>query len=564
MRIQTRRSTARRSASDTSQPSWRRRVSRVAWSPVYVASRLPVWIARRAKAFPRSLLSVRMRLALWYLAILAIVFFVFGGIVYSATTRNAQTSQNADLVALSQQLLQRYNPTTGLLDVQDPFTSGPFSSGSGKSTSVAPNETPPLLGPDDIATLYDGQNNMTQQLGPLVGQGNSDLQDIVSLRRNKFGGPSDSGYFSLKLLVSDVSGKQLHVMYAIYLTTFAENGHSSGTLIVGRPSQADAALRSLIPGLLLAGPLTLLIAALGGYWVASRAMRPVRLITRTAQSIEETDLSRRLRLKRRDELGELAATFDHMLDRLEAAFVRQRQFTADASHELRTPLSVVDLEVTRGLAERRAPEEYERILATVRAENAHMTRLVEDLLALARADAGQAQWQMEPLDLSDVALEALERLAPLARERGVELVAGPLPELRVMGDRLALTRLVMNLIENGVKYGGGRDGRVTLTTGAIHERRLSWAWARVSDNGPGIAAEHLPHLFERFYQVDTARERLDSPRADEAETAGDSGLGLAIVRWIAEGHGGSVGVQSAIGQGSTFELHLPLLAGGSR
>ena len=515
------------------------------------------WLIRRIGGMARALMSVRTRLALWYLAILAIVFFVFGGIVYSATMRNAQTAQNADLVTLSQRLAQQYNASTGLLDVQDPYTSGSFVPGEGKSVVSAASEPKPLLGPDEIAVLYNSQGSVTQQLGPLVGAGNADLQDIIRLRIDKFGGTPDSGYFSLKMLVTDLTGRHLYAMYALYLTTFTQSGHT-GTLIVGQPSQADAALRSLVPGLLLAGPLTLIVAALGGYWVASRAMRPVRLITRAAQSIEETDLSSRLRLTRRDELGELAATFDHMLDRLEAAFLRQRQFTADASHELRTPLTVVDLEVSRGLAERRQPEEYERILTAVQAENAHMSRLVDDLLALARADAGQAQWQMAPLDLSDVALDALERLAPLARERGVELTAGPLPEARVMGDRAALTRLFVNLIENAVKY-SGLGGRVTLETERVLDGGSRWAIARVRDDGPGIAAEHLPHLFERFYRVDMARQRSDERESDASrQTSGGSGLGLAIVRWVAEAHGGSIGVESAVGRGSVFALRLPL------
>jgi signal transduction histidine kinase len=288
-------------------------------------------------------------------------------------------------------------------------------------------------------------------------------------------------------------------------------------------------------------------------------MRPVRLITRAAQSIGETDLSRRLRLKRRDELGELAATFDHMLDRLEAAFTRQRQFTADASHELRTPLTVVDLEVNRGLTTRQPPEEYERILAAVRAENAHMTRLVEDLLMLARADTNQAQLRPEPLDLSDVALDALERLAPLARERQVELVAGALPELRVVADRAALTRLFVNLIENGVKYAAtGTEARVTLTTGDDYAQGSAWAWARVADNGPGIPAEHLPHIFERFYRADAARDRGASLPDTDDGASGGSGLGLAIARWIAEAHGGSIGVSSVPGAGTVFEVRLRL------
>jgi signal transduction histidine kinase len=507
----------------------------------------------------RLLVSVRVRLALWYLAVLALVFFIFGGIVYKTTAQNVENAQSAALISTSQQLLRNYNSSTGLLDVQDPFTSAPTPPSGGKPAVALAKGPPSLLGPDDIAVLYDTQGNVTQQLGPVVDQSVANLQDIVRLRRDKFGSTQDTWFFSLKLTTADTSGGQAISNYVLCGTTITVNGQNAGMLVVGQPSQASATLRNLVPGLLLAGPLTLLIAALGGYWVASRAMRPVRLITRAAQSIGETDLSRRLRLKRRDELGELAATFDHMLDRLEAAFTRQRQFTADASHELRTPLTVVDLEVNRGLTTRQPPEEYERILAAVRAENAHMTRLVEDLLMLARADTNQAQLRPEPLDLSDVALDALERLAPLARERQVELVAGALPELRVVADRAALTRLFVNLIENGVKYAAtGTEARVTLTTGDDYAQGSAWAWARVADNGPGIPAEHLPHIFERFYRADAARDRGASLPDTDDGASGGSGLGLAIARWIAEAHGGSIGVSSVPGAGTVFEVRLRL------
>ena len=556
MRTRTRRTSAEKSRLTVARPSWRWRMWRHVWVIARFTGRPPLWIAGRVRSLPGALRSVRMRLALWYLAVLAVVILFFGSILYSTTQRNVEGRQQANLTVTSQQLSQRYDKATGVLDVPDLFP-GCQTSPNCKQQVQAKQE-PYLLGPNDVVVLFDTQGNIVQHLGPITAQGAADVQDIVRLRGNKFGAAQDSLFFSQTITVVDFTGQQTGTDYALYLTTITQNGQNVGVLVVGQP-QDGAKLRALLPGLLVAGPLTLLVAALGGYWVASRAMRPVRLITRAAQTIEETDLSRRLHLKRRDELGELAATFDHMLDRLEAAFARQRQFTADASHELRTPLSVVGLEVSRGLAERREPEEYERILAAVRAENEHMSRLVDDLLALARADAGQSQWQMEPLDLSDVALEALERLAPLARERGIELVAGALPELPITGDRLALTRLFVNLIENGVKYTSGPDGRVTLTTGALHQDGI--AWAHISDNGPGIAAEHLPHLFERFYRVDAARERLDPSSVDGAETTGGSGLGLAIVRWIAEAHDGSMSVQSTGGPGAVFELRLPLLAG---
>ncbi|HKV85133.1 MAG TPA: HAMP domain-containing sensor histidine kinase [Ktedonobacterales bacterium] len=561
MRVKTRQNAPRVShPAPVGRRTPRRWLGRAGRGALRFARSIPLRVARRVRAIPQALVSVRVRLALWYLAILAIVFLVFGGIVYSTTVRNAQNEQSAALATTSQQLIQNYDAATGMLNVSDPFSSGLVAPG-GKATRPVDKGSLFVLGPSDIAVLFNTQDQVAQRLGPVSDQGVADLQDIVRLRHAKFGSSSDTSLFYAKVATIDTSGRERFESLVVYLTSFSVNGQPAGTLVVGQPPLANATLQSLVPGLLIAGPLTLLVAALGGYWVASRAMRPVRLITRAAQAIGEKDLSRRLLLKRRDELGDLAATFDHMLDRLEAAFTRQRQFTADASHELRTPLTVVDLEVSRGLTTRQPPEEYERILAAVRAENAHMSRLVEDLLMLARADTDQAQLRPEPLDLSDVALDALERLAPLARERRVELVAGALPELRVVADRAALTRLFVNLIENGVKYTTGAHARVTLTTGGDDTHGASWAWARVADNGPGIPDEHLPHIFERFYRVDAARQRGDIVTDTADGASGGSGLGLAIARWIAEAHGGFISVSSAPGEGSVFEARLPLVAG---
>jgi signal transduction histidine kinase len=243
-----------------------------------------------------------------------------------------------------------------------------------------------------------------------------------------------------------------------------------------------------------------------------------------------------------------------MLDRLQAAFDRQRQFTADASHELRTPLSIVSLEVSRALEARRSLQEYERVLGVVQLESTFMARLVNQLLTLARLEAGRAASKPEELDFSDVALEAVERLAPLAASRQVKLVTGELPELKVYGDRQQVLQMVTNLVENAVKYAQVEAPRVEVSTG----RQDGQAWVRVEDNGPGIAAEHLPHLFERFYRVDKARSRGPEAAGDEAGESTGSGLGLAIVQWIAQAHGGRATVRSQVGQGATFEVNLPL------
>jgi len=336
--------------------------------------------------------------------------------------------------------------------------------------------------------------------------------------------------------------------------------HITGWVILGQPMDANNQLPRLALTLVLAGGFTLLIAMGGGYWLANRALWPVKAITRTAQEISETDLDRRLSIHTGDELGELAGTFDRMLDRLQAAFNRQRQFTADASHELRTPLAIIGLETDRALSTGRDAAEYRRVLQVIRSENQSMTRLVGELLTLARMDAGQVTLKREPLDLSDVVLEVVERYAPLAAQKGIQIQTGDLPELPVEADRQFLAQMVGNLVDNAIKYspaGSGQWVRAETGMSPVVAGSPAQAWVRISDNGPGIAQEHLPHLFDRFYRVDSARSH-NPDEEEHADQIPGSGLGLSIVKWIAEVHGGCARVQSQPGEGTSFEVKIPL------
>jgi signal transduction histidine kinase len=512
--------------------------------------------------------GVRIRLTLWYLLILGLVFLVFGTIVYATTKQAAENAAHTQLLLTTQQLLHSYDASDGRLHVADVWADGqptPI-----KVAPVMPANTSPL-GFFGVAVLLDAQGRVIQQLGPVTQTAVSQLgtwQATMAAKRSLASGAGPASATatltlhvatkaSLKASGPAVAGGEADVPYTVYMTEIQGSGGSDGWLVVAQPDEESQSLQALVPGLLIAGPATLLLAALGGYWLATRAMRPMQLITRTARQIGETDLSRRLNLKRKDELGDLAATFDGMLARLEAAFMRQRQFTADASHELRTPLAIVGLEVERALAQAREPTEYVQVLAVVQAENAYMSRLVNDLLTLARADAGQAAPQWESVDLGDVVLDAVERLAPLARAHAVTLQAGELPEVVVTGDRAYLAQMLTNLVENGIKYTSGVGSRVAVTLGY----EADGACIRVADDGPGIPAEHLPHIFERFYRVDEARTHEPAEEPSGAATctqvAGGSGLGLAIVEWIAQLHGGAVRAHSMVGKGAAFEVWLP-------
>ncbi|HET8628792.1 MAG TPA: ATP-binding protein [Thermomicrobiales bacterium] len=516
--------------------------------------------------------SIRWRLTLWYVAILAAVLAVFGGIVYASQAQSLRAQQDDALRRQAQGLAAAYDPRTNQFALaagpQDqlgsPAAKAPPASAAtptltaaevaklealkraGSLATPAPAEKqapapPPSLDAADVVLLVGPDGEILQWLGPIDG---ADVKKILGTQVLDGAPRAGDTFFSTAL-----SGQP----YQFYTTRVLFKGAEFGTLVLGRPDLQGGQLRRLLFALLVAAPATLLVAAGGGYWLAARAMRPVRAITGAAREIGATDLGRRLNLPNRDELGELAATFDQMLDRLDAAFRRQRQFTSDASHELRTPLTIVQLEVERALAGPLPPAEQARALATIQAENAYMARLVDDLLTLARADAGRATLRREPLDLADLALGVVERLAPLARERGLRLDVAAPPEILVRGDRLYLERLLVNVVENAIKYTAGHGAWVRVAAGICGAGPAARGWVRVTDDGPGIPTEHLPHLGERFYRVDQARAR-------DAGGPGGSGLGLAIARWVAAAHGGDLRITSDTGRGATCELHLPLNA----
>ena len=293
-------------------------------------------------------------------------------------------------------------------------------------------------------------------------------------------------------------------------------------------------------------PLMLVLAAAGGYWLARRALAPVDAITQTARSLSADNLAARLAVPRtNDELARLSATLNEMLARLEAAFRRISRFTADASHELRTPLAVmrttaeVTLRTTDSAGEARAA--LEQILAEVE----RTTHLTENLLLLAKADSGANALHRHRIDLAAAVGEACAQANVLARVKGLALEA-ELPDeqrLWVAGDSHALRRVFLILLDNAVKYTPA-GGRIAVK---LREHGGS-AVGEVVDSGIGIAADDLPHVFDRFFRADRARSREH----------GGAGLGLAIARWIVESHGGVIDVVSDQERGSRFEVRLPL------
>jgi heavy metal sensor kinase len=321
-------------------------------------------------------------------------------------------------------------------------------------------------------------------------------------------------------------------------------------LVASSLEGVDSAAHRVLVLLLIGGAAALVAIAAGGWLLSRKALRPVEQLTRQAERIEVDNLAERVPLPRtNDEIAHLAVTLNNMLDRLDRGMGEKRRLVADASHELRTPLAVMQSELDVALVYETLDPAARKVLESTREEVERMTRTVENLLTLARADDGRLVLLCERVALRDLVDEVAADLGAVADRAGVAIsvdgAGGP-----VEADRDRIRQLLVNLVENAVKY-SRPGGEVRIEAW----REGGEMWVRVSDDGLGIPADALPHLFERFFRVDSARVR----------TTGGSGLGLAICREIALAHGGRVWAESEEGTGSSFTLALPAAEeGGTR
>jgi heavy metal sensor kinase len=316
---------------------------------------------------------------------------------------------------------------------------------------------------------------------------------------------------------------------------------------IGMPLHAyDELTERFFGTALIASPLLLGLAAIAGYWLSRRALRPVDAITATARSISSPTLASRLPVPASDdELRRLSLTLNAMLDRLEAENLKTRQFTADASHELRTPVAVIRATADVTSSRPRSPEEHQQAWKVVQEQALRVSRMIDDLLRLARADASGGRRVDAPMDLADTVREACAEMQVMAARAGLSLIPA-LPASRPFrGDPEAIHRLVAALLDNAIKYTPS-GGRVQVTMDDADDPDS--VVIRVADTGIGLAAEDLAHVFDRFYRVSKDRSR---------ETGG-AGLGLAIVQAIARQHGGDASIAGAPGAGCVVSVTLPL------
>jgi heavy metal sensor kinase len=301
----------------------------------------------------------------------------------------------------------------------------------------------------------------------------------------------------------------------------------------------------IIAGLL---PVMLLFAGGGGWLLAGRALRPIDSMTRSANKISAEHLSQRLGVSGSDdELDRLAQTINDMLDRIDGAVQEMRRFSADASHELQTPLTILRGEIEVALLKQRSPSEYQQVLHSSLEEIERISRLVDGLLLLARADVGALKLDLQPVDMAQLTHQLCEHLQPLARQHDIELRHPVSHPVVIDGDELQLQRMLTNLIDNGIKYTPS-GGHVSVCV----EQKNKGAAIRVKDSGPGFTDEEAEQIFERFHRTPQARQQNSS----------GSGLGLSIARSIALAHGGDISVESVPGVGSTFSVSIPRLKSG--
>jgi heavy metal sensor kinase len=303
-------------------------------------------------------------------------------------------------------------------------------------------------------------------------------------------------------------------------------------------------IQEFLTVLALAFPFALVLAGFGGFALARKSLAPVDAMAQKAERISAEQLSERLPIENpEDELGQLAGAFNATLARLEAAFEQLRRFTADASHELRTPLTAIRSVGEVALQTPKSATEYRDVIGSMLEETDRLTRLVDSLLTLSRADSGHIHLQRADISLLGLAQEASSLVEVLAEEKRQRISVEGEPALIVSGDRLILRQALVNLVDNAIKYSStGAEIVVRVSAG-----KDSQVIVEIVDQGPGVPQEHQSRIFDRFYRVDSARSR----------EWGGAGLGLAIARWAVEAHGGQITLQSVEGQGSTFRVILP-------
>jgi two-component system, OmpR family, sensor kinase len=469
--------------------------------------------------------SVRTRLTLWYTCVLALVLILFSTAVYTQVAHKLAAR-------LDTHLRNEVDGVTRLfVHEKDEEETDLHSARSALRKSYFPHEA---------AAFFDAQGELLAET-PLRESIHSRLPD---------------GFFS-----SEVDGIQFFTLsegqtdvpdglrVAAYRIT-APSMNAPSFIVISEPLTDLAAELNLLRGIFyIAVPTALALAGFGGWFLARKSLAPVVVMSESARRISAENLQERLPVANpRDELGQLATTFNELLDRLYKSFEQQRQFMADASHELRTPLTVMRTASEVTLEQpHREESEYREALTIFREQTRQLGRLVEEMFTLARADAGQRMLEPRGFYLDELVAETVRAASVLGGSKNVAIELAPTRESPYLGDEKLLRQMILNLLDNAVKYTQS-GGQVSVELAQENSHYL----ITVTDTGSGISAEAQPYIFERFYRADRSRGR-----AEKANGSG-AGLGLSIAKWIAEAHEGSLSMQHSSNRGSTFVAVLPL------
>ena len=479
--------------------------------------------------------SLRFKLTLWYVLILGILLISFSSLLYFTLSKSLYRDADVKLRSLAE-----------LIASESASPLSKFGFGNIDQALAASMNLKPI---GKFIQVLDESGK--------IGKKSDNLRDVqLPISLNALRNASQG------LITFETDHSFSNASLRIITFPVLENNHIARIVQVASSLEGvEDALNTLFIILIIAVPFSLMVASLGGQFLANKALKPVDNITQTARIITSQNLSQRIKLpKVRDEISRLIETLNEMISRLDQSFQQIKQFSTDASHELKTPLTILKGEVEVMLRRERTSDEYKQTLRSNLEEINRMSQIVDDLLFLSRADIGEIRLNKEVINIAEIINEVVVHMEILAQAKNIRIeTSNHHGDIHILGDALRIRELFLNLIENGIKYtetGGSirisfiKDNLINekISHNRIESKETKFVKIIVSDTGIGIAKEDHERVFDRFFRLDKARSR----------DQGGSGLGLSICKWIAEAHHGEITIESEIQKGSSFIIRLPL------
>lgn len=511
-------------------------------------------------------LSLRLRLTIWYSTIVAVSLALFGFLNYATVSQELNENLDSSIARVAETLdnlirqkqQETNQPLKPAATQRHSRTAQTKSKKKDNFAFLRRDTLRSYIGPirpiRDTASANDEQAdvvwsavyehillNPKNYLIQIADTANTIIWKSDNLRPGSL--PLPSGEI---VSADSVSSRRIVPRYHYNDQTLRLLLYRSSTvqISVGYPvSEIEGTLKDLFSSLVIALPGVLLLSTIGGWFLAKYSLQPIDDITRSAQDITAHNLSRRLPMPPvNDEVARLTETLNEMIARLEASFRQIQQFTGDASHELRTPLAILMGELEIALRTAKKPEEYQDVIISALEEVVRLSKVVEHLLELSRAESGQVEMHFELMKLDHMLTDIYEDAMILSEEREIQVHYTAEKNVEIYGDKVRLHQAFLNIVDNAIKY-TPNGGEIFITLW----REKQYAVVSIRDTGVGIPAQDINNIFDRFYRVDKAR----------SQDVRGHGLGLAIVKWAIEAHNGSVELQSEVGKGTTFTVRLP-------